>query len=201
MEVFRKFILATIFFFIIIKQRLAHNQDPYTTKITSFVCSGSTKFASIISCKLKPVRNGIGILYFQAKTKQSLDDVWFQINLYYKFGTQYRQWLVSFDINFCEELQGPTTSIIGKMVVDSWKRMVPKEFYSCPLSGFVDGNFNSDNSSDNIFYSQFPRLPQGEFKLIYYAHTARNETLWSYEIKFQVKSKNGVTKTTMLTMG
>lgn len=199
MEVFAKFLLITFCFFMI-KQNFASNQDPYTTKVTSFICTGS-KFILNLSCKLKPVRNGLGILYFRGEIKKPLDDIWFQGNLYYKFGTQYRQWLVSFDINFCKELHGPTTSVTAKMVVDWWKRMAPKQYHSCPLSGFVDGNFNSDNSSDNIFYTQFPRLPQGEYKMIYFAHTARNGTLWSLEIKFLVKSKNGVTKTTMLTMG
>lgn len=200
MEAFKTFLLILLYF-LIIKQNFVHNQgSSYTTKVTSFICKGS-KFVINLSCKVKPVRNGLGILYFQTKTVQPLDDIWFQMNLYYKFGTQYRQWLVSFSINFCEELRQPSTSVIAHIVVDYWKRLIPKEYHSCPISGTLDAQFNADNSSENIFFTQFTRLPDGEYKLVHLAHTRTNETLWTYEMKFSVKSKNGVTKTTMLTMG
>lgn len=201
MDAFKKFLF--ILFSLLITQKSVHNhnQGSYSTKITSFICKGS-KFLSNLTCKLKPVRNGIGILEFQAQTVRPLDDIWFQMTLFYKFGTQYRQWLVSFDINFCEELRRPSKStVIAKIVIDYWKRTIPQEFHSCPISGTLNAKFNSDNSTDNVFFTQFTRLPEGEYKLVKFAHTSRNETLWTYEMKFLVKSKNGINKTTMLTMG
>lgn len=155
----------------------------------------------MISCRLKPIRGGTGTLYFFMNPRKPLTDMWYQHDLYYKFGTIYRKWLLSLDLDLCEALttNSPSLSIQSKMTAVFWRKHVTKEV--CPFSGPLNFTINADNSSSNIAFDQLPRLPQGDYKTFSRFHTKLNETILWYELKLNVKSKFGVNRTSMLDMG
>lgn len=123
-----------------------------------------------------------------------------QSNLFYKFGTIYREWLIKYDIDFCDTLSGRVLlNPMADMIAKFWKKHVRRN--GCPFRDVLDITLNADNSTGNLLFDKLPRMPEGDYKNINYFHTKNNESVWWYETKFRVKSKTGVNRTSMLDMG
>lgn len=185
MEVLLKFIFL-LFLLIIFQQNQICAENSFTTKITSITCKTFVDYVIDVKCDLKPIRNGMGTLYLQGRFTKPVNDFWVKAQLFYKFGTIYRQWLISFDFNICEGLRHPPKTLIERIAIDRWKKKVSKDFQSCPFLGLVSAEFNADNSSTNIYYDQFPRMPDGDYKINYFLHTTKNEAIYEAILKFQV---------------
>lgn len=168
----------------------------FTTKFTAYECGSNEKYVLKISCRLKPVRGGIGTFNFQMTLKQPLNDVWYQADMFFKFGTVYRKWLFSQNIDFCDAINRyPSVDILSKITVSFWKKYISIE--NCPIGKPINVTFNPDNSSRTVGLEVVPRLPEGDYKIFSRWHTMDNQTILWYETKFNVKSEMGVNRTTM----
>lgn len=154
-----------------------------------------------MSCNLRPIRGGIGALLQETVFRNPCNDVYYQLILYYKFGTAYRQWLLNFDLDLCEGLaKFPHVNNIGeRLVIGYWKKYTKLE--RCPFKRTFNFTVNADNSTDNIGFGGLTRMPEGDYKVFVRLHTKKNETLFSQTLTFIAKSRSGMNRTTMLTMG
>lgn len=142
----------------------------------------------------------MGVLSILLILKQSMNDLWLESFMFYKFGTIYRPWLLHFDLDICATLSGrPTSDIMAKMLANYWEKYVSKE--KCPFRNGVNVTLNADNSSSNVMFDKIPRMPDGDYKMQNRFHTRGNETTWWCDLKFTIKSKAGINRTSMLDMG
>lgn len=139
--------------------------------------------------------------YIQTSLKKPLSDFWFQSILFYKFGTQYRPWLLTFNVDLCDCLDKypSISSLQNRLLVKNF--ITYTKIVKCPIETGLNVTINSDNSSDSTMYNGLPRMPEGEYKTFVRAHTMKNETIFLIELKFVAKSRMGVNRTTMLNMG
>lgn len=149
-----------------------------------------------VNCHISPVCGGIGSINLGLTFKRAIDDLWLESTLFYKFGTIYRQWLIHFDLDICDTISGrPTTNIMKKLLENFLVQHVSKQ--RCPFTNTLNITMNADNSSSTLFFEQI----QGDYRNDNRFHTIENETIWGYDIKFTIKSKSGVNRTSMLDMG
>lgn len=107
---------------------------------------------------------------------------------------------MKYDLDLCDAISGrPTTNIMKIMVANFYEKHISKQ--KCPFRGVFNVTMNPDNSTRTLALARIPRLPQGDYKTEERLHTAANETISSFELKFTIKSKTGVNRTTMLDMG
>lgn len=165
--------------------------------MTGIKCTANEKFISSHTCRLKPVRGGMGMINVVFFPKYALDDIWVENIVFYKFGTIYRPWLFHFDVDYCQGISGRgPTDMISLMFFKYWKTNGITD--KCPLKNTINLVMNADNSSSNIMFDNIPRLPQGDYKVLNRLHTKGNETIFLLDVKFNLKSKSG---TSMLEMG
>lgn len=176
-----------------------NSQVSYTEKLTSVKCNSNKKYVLNISCTLTPVRKSFGIIRAYAFLKNmTLSDTWVDTTLFYKFGTIYRQYLFHSDVNICKVLHGKNLDIFETMWAQYWKQNLPKVSV-CPIqNSFV---WITSNKTKSMFFGNYTRMPDGDYKLVNRFHLANNETLFVAELKTTVRSINGVNKMSMLEMG
>lgn len=56
-------------------------------------------------CKIKPTRDGAGLLTILATAKKPAYDVWYHGKLFYKYRV-FRPWMIEFDIDVCAHKSG-----------------------------------------------------------------------------------------------
>lgn len=78
----------------------------------SIKCSANPDILSSHVCKIKPTRDGIGLLTTYVVLKKPLIDLWFHAKVYYKFRV-FRPFMVEYDFDVCALQDGGYIRSIG----------------------------------------------------------------------------------------
>lgn len=137
------------------------------------------------------------MLKVSAIPKQPINDTWIDSTLFYKFGTIYRPFLIHVDINICRAMHGDDLNIFEQMFIAHWKKYL-SNVSICPIETIFEWQSSKTYS---IFFDNYTRMPDGDYKLNNRVHLSNNQTIVMVEIKVTTKSKRGDLKMSMLEMG
>lgn len=148
-------------------------------------CSINEEYGIIKVCRVKPTRDRLGQVSVYGFTKQPLNDIWAQVDIFYKYQV-FQPFLLNFDIDMCETIKNqekfifsPKDFIINQIVFIGLKSMVPQLLNGCPF----DGELGAKNVTLGSVASQIlPQIiPAGTYKLRLRFHKKDNTTLLEVE--------------------
>lgn len=147
-------------------------------------CRHNPEFVDFYSCKLNFINRLTKSISAFAYIKKPLDDVNFNLKLFYKFRTGYKMFLADTTINLCDYLKNITGSKVLDILLPKFLPYLtsPTGTLSCPLYG--GHNVTKMPISGETFNNMF--IPVGDYMLNMSTTTAKNELIWNVNFYFTI---------------
>lgn len=127
--------VVTILLFVVIYVSCAKEKPKRKFYFHGIECNFNSKYITYMKCFIKAVRNKTGLMNVFVITKMPLKDHFISVELFYKFGTIYRTFLVKMTYDACNLVSGVgIQSKVFDIVAKAYKNRYPDLFKPCPKS-------------------------------------------------------------------
>lgn len=136
------------------------------------------KYIGAHKCFFKPTRDGSGLVTFQIFNSTKWDELWVHYQLFYKYGTRYRQWMMNWETDLCAFLE--SGAILNSFFGDWMGRMLSTlniPLTECPFGPFTKLGLERFNYADLIECILPQVIPSGTYRVnMRYFRKSDNDT-------------------------
>lgn len=170
--------------------------------MTGVKCEFDNEYFINGACVVRAVRGKLGFLNLNYTTVKDIHELFFTAQLYHKYGTKYRQFLIDFKLDICEMFSKNTQkNTLQKFISLAISKFNPALLHPCP---FVKGNVSVSASADEVLtalYNTFKFIvPAGDQKWVITLGDYKKHKYLRYEAKTTIMALNGADMS-MLSMG
>lgn len=158
--------------------------------VKSIKCLHNPEILSNVTCRIKATRNGHGLTTVKFNLLRPTNDIWVHLQLFYKYGTLYREWMVNVDIDLCCALDEKCDSgIMINLFMQAVNAIKPNSYKPCP---YHQGAYDLVNIDLNeLVGKMLPQIfPTGYYKTFITFHNKANSTDFHMELTAYVEAKD-----------